>query len=124
MKKKLNKDQSQHLISLGIPPSLASDELIENAWQEHYNEPRPKIFNYFDLRKLLPPELPGEYGRCPLTITYGCDVPGSPHNLWFTYYDDLSEEYICAEEEIDALYELVVWCIKKGYIKTMTDEKF
>lgn len=125
MKEKLNKEQSQQLLDLGIDPSYASSELIENIYQKHYNDPKPKIFTYFDLRKLLPPEIIWEGQRYPLVITYGCDVPESDHDLWFAYYDLLLEniadrgegDFPCAKEEIDALFELLLWCIKKGLIK-------
>lgn len=126
MKEKLSKEQSKKLLDLGIDPKLASEELIESISQQYYNEPRPKIFTYFDLRKLLPPEIIQDGQVYPLIITYGCDVPGNDHDLWFAYYDDLMLEdfinedlnsYPCAVEEIDAVYDLVLWCIKKGLIK-------
>lgn len=119
MKTTLTKEQSQHLIDLGIPKAKASD--IEeysdpiSQWT-HRGAPIFKLEDFLN-GEILPKEimLDKEHG-----LDFGWDFYA---NKWVAQYCD--EDYLClyekaqyyAEELIDALYELTVWCIKNKYLK-------
>lgn len=99
MKTKLTLEQSARLIELGVPQSNASGI-------ETYRpcEGRP-IFTLADMLELLPKTLNDE---CCLNIyTYGHD--------WIAYYGGHKTKR--APELIDALNELLVWCIDNKHIE-------
>lgn len=116
METKLTKGQSQHLIDLGVPEKMASSELVENLEQAYDDKPRPKIFTLTDLLEILPKEimLDKEHG-----LDFGWDFYSTE---WFAQYCD--EDCFCAYEEaqyyaeelIDALYKLTVWCIENSHL--------
>lgn len=127
MKTQLTNEQSQHLIDLGVPKEKASavhitkygeaiTDKVGNVLSTN-NEQYP-IFTLTDLLEILPKEIEGRYINHSLCMNYGCDMPESEHNLWFVYYDDLNDlEPKYAEELIDSLYKLCVWCLEQGYLK-------
>lgn len=118
MKTQLTKEQSQHLIDLGVPKEKASIRHIELTLEEY------QVFNLTDLLGILPKEI--EYKEeifslmCPIDITYGIDTSEDP-NVWVASYDDYGEtgfeSQFCHKELIDSLYELCVWTIENGYLK-------
>lgn len=106
MKDKLTREQSAHLISLGVPKEKAHDKI---SYGFLGYDP---IFRLTDLLDILPKEimLDKEHG-----LDFGWDFYA---NKWVAQYCD--EDYLClyekaqyyAEELIDALYELLQWVLK------------
>ena len=99
MKTELTTEQSQHLIELGVPECFAS----------HIDYRKNSIFTLENLLKILPKEIEG-YGT--RIIKY--------NPIWgmeMAFYDRADMVPCKAEELIDALYELTVWCLKKQHLK-------
>lgn len=115
MKTELTTEQSKHLIELGVPANKASTTSNQLHGDPYYNDYYQEIFKLTDLLKILPKTLTCEHFYiCPLMIMY--DYEGN--KLWIATYDDFdSLDYFKSEELIDALYELTIWCIKKGHLK-------
>ena len=108
MKSSLTETQSRYLVQLGVRKEIAS-ERVSYGFAGY--DPR---FTLTDLLKILPKEIEDKYSKIPLVMTYGTYIEGSS-DLWFVYYDD--NERFCAKELIDALYELLIWVIKNGYLR-------
>ena len=109
MKTQLTKEQSQHLIDLGVPKEKTSQE----DWTSY--SPigvgfRYPIFTLTDLLEVLPKEIEGEEYVEYLRIGYTTD------RKWQCYYTCF-EDYFYGKELIDALYELAYWTIENGYLK-------
>lgn len=110
MKTELTKEQSAHLIKLGVPKIKATCEIPIGDGEY--------VFRLTDLLEILPKEIESKYGLTPITITFGGICKGEGVDKWFAYYDDVIETLEnCAEDLIDALYELTVWAIKNGHLK-------
>lgn len=132
MKTQLTKEQSQHLIDLGVPREKASgididnfDNMVLLAAEAMANSNRDKtirslsspIFKLDDLLEILPKEIKGEevnneYKEALLSIDYmdkgwNCAYNGLVYKGGISYNKEL----------IDALYELTVWCLGKKYLK-------
>ena len=112
MKTELTIEQSQKLIELGVDAKLASDE---------YGGGDCKIIPIFtlsDLLSILPKEIEDN------GLTYGLSIwvdEGEWHVKYHQTslaYRPLSESYNESPELIDALYQLLIWTIENGYIKT------
>lgn len=127
MKTQLTKEQSQQLIDLGVPKEKASAKEIikpgefvarDNLGNTITRIPETTpIFRFTDLLEILPKEIERDYITYTLCISYGCDIPGSNHDTWFAYYDELDDlEPAYAEELIDVLYELCIKCLENKYI--------
>lgn len=119
MKTELTKEQSQHLIDLGVPEKMASCELVESMEQVYGDKPRIKIFTQTDLLEMLP-----KYIDCEVEGTkYAADFVFFWNNRFLHYeagydlFDMWDKSHRCTDELIDALYELTVWCIANGYLK-------
>lgn len=120
MKTELTAKQSLRLIGLGVPKEKASDKkaVIERKGDGFstiigYSP----IFKLTDLLEILPKMIEWKYGKTPIVITFGSDTSPNP-NIWFAYYDDILETNgFSAEELIDVLYELTIWCIENGHLK-------
>lgn len=114
MKTELTKEQSQHLIELGVSKydadwkvigidvdhSLPLETLIEKS----------QVEPHFTLESLLR-IVPKEIIRYNLTIwwdNYAID--------WNIGYHGKTDSYQSASELIDAVYELVCWCVISGYL--------
>lgn len=115
MKTKLTKEQSTHLIELGVPYTKAGGRDVE--YTDHIPRRLP-IFTIIDLLEILPKEIDiskfymirrdGEWdvGYC----YYNGDELYPFHDLDF-------DSFKHKEELIDALYELTVWSIENGHLK-------
>lgn len=110
MKTELTTKQSQHLIELGVPKEKASDKWYFAAVDCYY-----PIFNLTDLLEILPKELEEDEitYRFRMEDYFGGWLVGH-YNKGIPYYLD---KVFTAEELIDALYELVIWCIENGHLK-------
>lgn len=103
MKTQLTKEQSAHLINLGVPKEKAS---------EFDHDCRVDVFSLTDLLEILPKEI--EYQDLKYQIRIEWDEE------WYAdYVEDGYSGVITAkaEELIDALYELCVWCLESKYLK-------
>lgn len=118
VKDKLTAEQSKHLISLGVPKSLAS-ELQEwdddvSKWT-HRGDP---IFTLTNLLGILPKEIDEEWTTFYFTIT-------TWEGKWdVNYYSKSAETYLTSipdkEELIDAVYELLCWYLERNRNKVNT----
>lgn len=114
MKTKLDKEQSQYLIDLGVPSGRASDVL--NVYDEddtlYYTCP---IFRLDDLLDILPKEIKTEddiYWQTMLWSGTSYFVGYRNHNTDRWLYQ------ICLQEElIDAIYRVLVECMKNKCLK-------
>ena len=119
MKSELTKEQSQHLIDLGISKDYASWRVIDidvdiNMPLERLIE-ESKVEPYFTLNSILE-ILPNNIGERNRIVESG-------ERGHFAYYCGAngSLDWKSAKEElIDSLYELVCWCIENNYINTKT----
>lgn len=126
MKTQLTKEQSQHLIDLGVPKEKASGIIQECVVDEYYPSylDRPKrktaqVSRIFKLKdflngEILPKIIDFGRGHCPLTIKY-IDINDNIHAVVhyapaydFPTYLSPSPRYF-KEELIDALYQLACW---------------
>ena len=110
MKTELTKEQSQHLIDLGVPKEKASEfEPFDKQDDGVF------IFTLTDLLKILPKEIKTEDNIYRQTMLWG----GFSYFVGYRIHDtDRWLFQICLTKElIDALYELTIWCIENGYLK-------
>ena len=109
MKTELTKEQSRHLIDLGVPEKMATRNDYEI---EMFDYP---VFTLTDLLKILPKEIKTEdniYWQTILWTGTSYFVGYRNHNTDRWLYQ------VCLKDElIDALYELTVWCIENGHLK-------
>lgn len=117
MKLQLTKEQSQHLIELGIDKYTASEVECEGAGNEI--DKYVYFFTLIDLLEILPKEIFDEdlYSRNYLTLectNTGLWHVGYAHEVSYEGYFFMIERF--ADELIDALYELCVWCLENGYL--------
>lgn len=113
MKDRLTKEESAHLINLGVPKEKASIKYIEEirivnnhevydwAWQ----------FTLTDLLEILPKKIEIDEG-CKDTLVI--DFIDDSVYVQYTFQSRTRQE---SEELIDALYELCVWCLGNKYLK-------
>lgn len=136
MKTKLTIEQSQRLIELGVSPDKASlvrldfngtyacvsgeesDRVRKCVNGEYYVE-ESRIFTLSDLLSMLPKEIiadtiMGKDWPCALAMRWD-----ENRHLWVTTYETLPRPLDVgnASELIDALYELLIWCINEKYMK-------
>lgn len=117
MKTKLTPEQSQRLIELGVDPSNASDfEHLDPYGLDDTIPTGVPIFTLSDILLLLPKRI-SKNDAC-LTII-------ADYNDWWVGYEydsalsgkiDSVAGYT-APELIDALFELLVWCITNKHLK-------
>ena len=108
MKTKLTTEQSKHLIELGVPEEKATRVEFYGAYKTN------PIFTLTDLLDILPKEIEPKNGNACLEIQMFNDTccvsyEYTGHGGCKAYFD--------ADELIDALYELVVWCIENSHLK-------
>lgn len=123
MKDRLTPEQSQRLIELGVDPHTASKSHIVckepylGAPNRFCNDVKAPIFNLADVISLLPKEMYSaerdifyrlniEMGKFSSSVGY--KHYGYPRNFGPTK---------TAPELIDALFELLVWCITNKYVE-------
>lgn len=113
MKTQLTKEQSKHLIDLGVNEDMAT--YFDNEYDWSIND-YPRYFTLIDLLEILPKEIKGEevnneYKEALLSIDYmdkgwNCAYNGLVYKGGISYNKKL----------IDALYELTVWCLENSYL--------
>lgn len=107
MKQQLTKEQSQRLIELGLPTEKASASVVEEKQGNGCSWTYP-VFTIGDLLEVLPKDL----GVCGFdTLIMEVQEKCGKYTWRALYYDSAGASFGHAEL-IDALYELVVWCIK------------
>ena len=137
MKTQLTAEESAKLIELGVSPGKASEicidfngagryayvcgeeaQLVRNCVNGHFYVEECRIFTLGDILDILPKGICYEGLWIKLRITSWIDEP------WFAGYQNQVGIYVTpnkapfsAPELIDALYSLLVWCLKKGYVK-------
>lgn len=109
MKTKLTKEQSLHLISLGVPKEKAHDKI---SYGFLGYEP---IFQFTDLLDILPKEI--DYNN----RTYFLHIQRLRFGIYSMKYENYSGEYLGSnfihnKEFIDGLYELIIWCIENKHL--------
>lgn len=124
MKPQLTIEQSAQLIELGVDPSKASEHYV-GRWEYYstgtYADPDSiePIFTLEDILGLLPKEIKNVYGD-----PYGLNLNWDED--WEAAYFNVAQFMSCqggilhgctAPELIDALYELLVWCIDNKHIE-------
>ena len=112
MKQQLTKEQSKRLIELGVPTEKASESVVEENHGENHSWTYP-VFTIGDLLEVLPKEI-GNAGY----MTLGMEVLYDEEKyFWKVLYYDCAGSVFEEDELIDALFDLVVWCIDNRYIK-------
>lgn len=117
MKTQLTKEQSQHLIELGVPEEKASAlgklyKREDDIWDYH------RLFRLTDLLEILPNKISYNHDNCFLMIirdVYGIYSVGYA----FDTFEGCDFCYNCefGGELIDALYKLTIWCIENKHLK-------
>lgn len=123
MKTQLTKEQSQHLIELGVPFNKASVSYstasIGSGIRGIIKSEQYYIFTLTDILEILPKYLDCKFDG----VVYAADFTFRWNNRFLHYeagydlYDMWDKSHYCAEELIDALYELLCWVIENGYLK-------
>lgn len=98
MKTRLTKEQSKHLIDLGVPEEMASE--VENGGAGNEVDKYIYTFTLTDLLEMLPKEI--EHHSC-ISIDWNFIT-----EKWDVDYDCTQGSWHGSEELIDALYELTV----------------
>lgn len=110
MKDKLTKEQSAHLISLGVPKEKATGNYSEI---EIFDYP---VFTLTDILEILPKEIDYYNRPCELSIWFN-----RTYQKWYVGYLDFSifleETRFMKEELIDSLYSLCVFCLENKLLK-------
>ena len=116
MKTTLTVEESQRLIELGVDPKLASyTDVVADESGNHYVE--KLVFSLTDLLSILPKEVKIHRDGDTLSMIYHC-------GQWRVGYTNCAEycnHTKVAPELIDALYQLLVWCLDHKIIKLKED---
>lgn len=121
MKKVLTKAQSAKLIDLGIDTGLASRRQVENLVNKGLRNTADKydifpVFTLEDILSILPKEIYSKDRNLPFYL----NIMMLP-NLCKVFYRKYSPKSIVpvmsAPELIDALFQLLIWCLEQGYCK-------
>lgn len=122
MKTQLTKEQSQHLIDLGVPKEKASLILPTDSYEMEdisitTGIPIFKLEDFLN-SEILPKEI--EDDEYDWWMEFYIHF-SAPQQKWFVAYHDMSERGVSfvrySEELIDALYELTCWYYGE-YLKT------
>ena len=122
MKTMLTAEESAKLIELGVSPQRASESKSSVAYGNGargiVKVPETPIFTLADICDILPKEI--DVNGTPARL----QMYNHPAEYWiasYVTYDGgmLTYQHPCSAEKelIDALYLLLVWCLKKGYVK-------
>ena len=109
MKTELTREQSQHLIDLGVPKEKASEYESEGSgfWATTNYYPIFKLEDFLN-GEILPKEIPSGY-IYKLTITCDDNKYKVGYKSETTRHLGISINEVWAEELIDALYRLTCW---------------
>ena len=116
MKSLLTAEESAKLIELGVSPERASKRTPDYTDINNTGKPLERrellpIFTLADILDILPKEIED----------YHLSIESFKETHYTTYIRDNYDDYLIphkdAPELIDALYLLLVWCLKKGYVK-------
>lgn len=126
MKTTLSIEESERLIELGVDPKLAS-RWVKYSERIFDKNPQPNpIFSLTNILSILPKEimtsetLMGDDFISELQINWDCN-----RKLWRCAYLVLPHpvEVGIAPELIDALNQLLIWCLTEKKINLNTDKK-
>ncbi len=125
MKTELTPEESAKLIELGVDPKLANGvKRIKEPFGEHEWESELPIFKLTDILAILPKELcEWRYGirsDCHLSMYNYNDKCGAMYRL------DSGDDFLVVFESpelIDALNQLLIWCINNGHYNPKNKEK-
>ena len=140
MKTTLTIEESARLIELGVDAKLASTRCLdfngtfayisgeEADWvkdriNEHYYTENPIVFSLSDLLSILPKEIEGNVLDL-LATGYNKETESLEKGWSATYIDKQcipsfgKDAIFSAPELIDSLYQLAIWCLETGHLKT------
>lgn len=118
MKTTLTVEESQRLIELGVDPKLASYK--ESNFYNGISNEELKVYHLFtlmDLLSILPKEIKIHRDGDNLSMIYHC-------GKWRVGYTNCAEycnHTKVAPELIDALNQLLIWCLENKIIKLKED---
>ncbi len=131
MKTELTPEESARLIELGVDPNLASGNrytisetkeycgysreiIVIDGYLDDYLS-QEQFFTLTDILAILPKEI-----DCFSSLEIGTD-----NGEWYAEYDALNHKGSCvfAPELIDALYQLLIWCINNGHYNPKNEER-
>ena len=124
MKTQLAAEQSAKLIELGVSPERASKRTFDLKDVNNLSKPLERrellpIFTLADILDILPKKITfGHRTNCRLKMQPIISSKDRISEVWQACYLHTSLKANAeAEELIDALYSLLVWCLEKGYVK-------
>lgn len=119
MKTELTIEESAKLIELGVDPKLASKEFATTIYEQKYNDPRHPIFTLSDIISILPKEIEDN------GVTEDLNIIMSNDSVYvsYPYIHERLKVFIVAPELIDALYQLLIWCLEQGFVNSNSDKK-
>ena len=124
MKSLLTAEQSAKLIELGVSPERASKRTFDLKDVNNLSKPLERrellpIFTLADILDILPKKITfGHRTNCRLKMQPIISSKDRISEVWQACYLHTSLKANAeAEELIDALYSLLVWCLEKGYVK-------
>lgn len=116
MKTELTIEQSARLAELGVDPKMASGLTIFDDPVSQWTHRGKLIFTLTDLLAILPKEIDTNLGTITLSII-ASDLSDGGNNWTACYIDkDIVAPFeitvFAAPELIDALYQLLIWCLE------------
>ena len=124
MKTQLAAEQSAKLIELGVSPERASKRTFDLKDVNNLSKPLERrellpIFTLADILDILPKKITfGHRTNCRLKMQPIISSKDRISEVWQACYLHTSLKANAeAEELIDALYSLLVWCLEKGYVE-------
>lgn len=117
MKSELTLEQSRTLLKLGLKPQGKLVYIFAGR--------RLPIFTFTDLLEILPECIESEIqGRSNLDrpfVPYSMRIASKRRVEYRNDYYGICVKFQ-AEELIDSLYKMVIWCVENGYIKIEENE--
>lgn len=115
MKQALSIEESAELIKRGVSESHATSSI----WYPSENAYVYRVFTVVDLLSLMPKAI--NHGHYYLDLSYGFGNWTASYILWDdcdegTYIRDAQGEKT-ADELVDALYKLLLWCLDNNHVK-------
>ncbi len=117
MKKKLTKEQSSHLIEIGVNANRASDVELFNDPVSQWTGRGAPIFTLCDVIELLPATIYSEEREIDYTLHIRKGEFQSAASYRHPLYNRGFGPTKYADEMIDALYQLLCWVIKNNRCK-------